>query len=770
MRSLVAASLLSLTMVLGVAGTGWATLHFDCDHVTVHVSATVEVPPCIRHDEINESPAGCERHVVNIGSDCDSLQPLGTAVVDCTFRTDDYTGSLDLTQQGTGHISGSGQTIVPFYVDQSGEYEISFTHEGGGNCGSASVLIHGPGGVVGGGSWPSADSGSKSFRVILLTGLSYDITFQQAGQTDEECQGVVDELSRFEFAYVGDPERACCDLMTGGCSLMTADPCRELGREWHPEWVTCSPDPCPDPMPGAALQLGDWIDPEPWHDWVAATPGSVIRVQLYTGDLAAPVDSVRFYYSRNHGASWEYFATDYDGTEPWLNTTDLAVHAAGDGWFAELPVPELPDPLIQFKIQAYTGDGVYETRGEQYADGAPPTLTGVTVSDWETTDRDTLGIGITPDGTTLTWIVVYRSSVGDTYTKGIPGIDEHMISEVHCVPAASAQCLKYFESHGDLEVTGGLDDSTLVWALGQQMYVDPVKGVSISKWTAGLSKWIHNHGNGYTVQAYRHFTNGGAHTWIEDDWLTLRNELERSQDVMVGVFWSGGGGHALTLDSITNPRLPNGRYLLGFKDPWGGQTSTGELDPLTGDIYNMTGSGAGRGGYLGLTLLACPREEAVNMAGPGMPIFDGLPPGPPYLVSVPLPDPGLYFLHFVVVNSSGHAYRTTRLVVKTVADDVLESTLTRPMVCELGPPVPNPFRTLAQISYRVPIETPVNLTIFDVAGRKVRVLFDGVVQAGSFRATWDGRDHQGRPAASGIYYVKLRTPDQQATQRLVLLR
>jgi len=45
MRMMAAASLLSLAMVLGVAGPGLAALHFDCDHVTVHISATVDVPP-----------------------------------------------------------------------------------------------------------------------------------------------------------------------------------------------------------------------------------------------------------------------------------------------------------------------------------------------------------------------------------------------------------------------------------------------------------------------------------------------------------------------------------------------------------------------------------------------------------------------------------------------------------------------------------------------------------------------------------------------------
>jgi len=85
-------------------------------------------------------------------------------------------------------------TIVPFFVDLSGEYEISFQQTASGNCGGAGVQINGPAGPVGGGFWPGEDPSPRVFRAILLTGWSYEIVFHQEGQTTAECSQRYDQV------------------------------------------------------------------------------------------------------------------------------------------------------------------------------------------------------------------------------------------------------------------------------------------------------------------------------------------------------------------------------------------------------------------------------------------------------------------------------------------------------------------------------------------------------------------------------------------------
>jgi len=63
----------------------------------------------------------------------------------------------------------------------------------------------------------------------------------------------------------------------------------------------------------------------------------------------------------------------------------------------------------------------------------------------------------------------------------------------------------------------------------------------------------------------------------------------------------------------------------------------------------------------------------------------------------------------------------------------------------------------------------VSLRIYDPAGRLVRVLQDGRLQAGRHEIQWDGSDDRGVPAASGVYFAILRTPDQLLGRRKLTL-
>jgi gingipain R len=83
---------------------------------------------------------------------------------------------------------------------------------------------------------------------------------------------------------------------------------------------------------------------------------------------------------------------------------------------------------------------------------------------------------------------------------------------------------------------------------------------------------------------------------------------------------------------------------------------------------------------------------------------------------------------------------------------------------------PNPFARTTTISLALDRESRVRVDIYDVAGRKIRALEDGVLAAGAHRLTWDGRTDGGTQAASGTYFYRLVTPDRTETRRMVRLR
>lgn len=84
---------------------------------------------------------------------------------------------------------------------------------------------------------------------------------------------------------------------------------------------------------------------------------------------------------------------------------------------------------------------------------------------------------------------------------------------------------------------------------------------------------------------------------------------------------------------------------------------------------------------------------------------------------------------------------------------------------------PNPFNPVTTIRYALPERAQVDLAVYDIQGRLIRNLVSGVRGAGQHEAPWDGRDANGRAAASGLYLYSLST-DQGFTQtrKLLLLK
>ena len=89
---------------------------------------------------------------------------------------------------------------------------------------------------------------------------------------------------------------------------------------------------------------------------------------------------------------------------------------------------------------------------------------------------------------------------------------------------------------------------------------------------------------------------------------------------------------------------------------------------------------------------------------------------------------------------------------------------------DLSQNMPNPFNPSTVIGYQLAEAGPVRLAIYSVLGQEVRVLVNEQQQAGTFTATWDGRDAAGRRVASGIYLYRLQAGDFTAIRRMLLLK
>jgi hypothetical protein len=83
---------------------------------------------------------------------------------------------------------------------------------------------------------------------------------------------------------------------------------------------------------------------------------------------------------------------------------------------------------------------------------------------------------------------------------------------------------------------------------------------------------------------------------------------------------------------------------------------------------------------------------------------------------------------------------------------------------------PEPFRDVTRVAFGVPRATTAQLDVYSTEGRVIRRLRSGPIQAGSFVATWDGRNDSGAQVAAGRYFLKLTTPEGDVTRRVTLVR
>ncbi len=86
---------------------------------------------------------------------------------------------------------------------------------------------------------------------------------------------------------------------------------------------------------------------------------------------------------------------------------------------------------------------------------------------------------------------------------------------------------------------------------------------------------------------------------------------------------------------------------------------------------------------------------------------------------------------------------------------------------------PNPFNPETWIPYQLTEPAEVTLTIYDMNGQVVRRLAlgrqaAGVYQSRSRAAHWDGRNQQGEPMASGLYFCTLTVEDFVATRKMLV--
>ena len=102
--------------------------------------------------------------------------------------------------------------------------------------------------------------------------------------------------------------------------------------------------------------------------------------------------------------------------------------------------------------------------------------------------------------------------------------------------------------------------------------------------------------------------------------------------------------------------------------------------------------------------------------------------------------------------------------------ETVQKEMTMPVSFELLQNYPNPFNPETNISFSLPEQTDVTLEIFNILGKKVRILIDEPFAAGRHAVVWDGRNDNGAEVASGVYLYRMQTETIHQTKKMLFLK
>jgi hypothetical protein len=100
----------------------------------------------------------------------------------------------------------------------------------------------------------------------------------------------------------------------------------------------------------------------------------------------------------------------------------------------------------------------------------------------------------------------------------------------------------------------------------------------------------------------------------------------------------------------------------------------------------------------------------------------------------------------------------------TASDDQI------PEEFSLRPVYPNPLNPMTTIQFQMPFETRISICVYDVNGRKINTLIDGLISPGAHHVVWNGVNDRMERVASGLYFIRMKAEGFDSTQKVTVLK
>ena len=83
---------------------------------------------------------------------------------------------------------------------------------------------------------------------------------------------------------------------------------------------------------------------------------------------------------------------------------------------------------------------------------------------------------------------------------------------------------------------------------------------------------------------------------------------------------------------------------------------------------------------------------------------------------------------------------------------------------------PNPFNPRTTVTFSIDSQQVLEISVFDLSGKRIAVLADELFQMGIHSLEWGGKDWQGNAVASGTYLVQMKADGRVTSEKMMLVR